>query len=66
MDVKPNFTVESEAAISAPPKVDFGKAPAGAAPSSPAAPAPSAPGATQKSGAPAGGDAAGDLLKKGY
>ncbi len=31
MDVKPNFTVENEAAISAPPKVDFGK-PAPAAP----------------------------------
>ena len=28
MDVKPNFTVENEAAISAPPKVDFDKAPA--------------------------------------
>ena len=26
MDVKPNFTVENEAAISAPPKVDFNKA----------------------------------------
>ena len=30
MDVKPNFTVENEAAISTPPTVDFGKA-AGAA-----------------------------------
>src|SRR5207245_7705073 len=29
MDVKPNFTVESEAAISAPPKVDFSKPPEG-------------------------------------
>ena len=28
MDVKPSFTVENEAAISAPPKVDFGKSPA--------------------------------------
>src|SRR5512141_1296996 len=28
MNVKPNFTVENEAAISAPPKVDFGKTPA--------------------------------------
>ena len=36
MDVKPNFTVENEAAISAPPKVDFNKAPAAPAP----APAP--------------------------
>ena len=30
MDVKPNFTVENEAAISAPPKVDFGKRAGGA------------------------------------
>jgi LemA protein len=30
MDVKPNFTVANEAAVSAPPKVDFEKAPAGA------------------------------------
>ena len=34
MEVKPNFTVENEAAISAPPKVDFGKTPA-APPASP-------------------------------
>jgi LemA protein len=27
MEVKPNFTVESEAAVSTPPKVDFGKPP---------------------------------------
>jgi LemA protein len=27
MDVKPNFTVENEAAVSTPPKVDFGKTP---------------------------------------
>ncbi len=38
MDVKPNFTVENEAAISAPPKVDFGKQPA-----APAVPPPAAP-----------------------
>jgi len=31
MAVKPNFTVANEAAISAPPKVDFDKAPAGGA-----------------------------------
>ncbi len=36
MDVKPNFTVENEAAISAPPKVDFNKAPAAPAPAAPA------------------------------
>ena len=38
MSVKPNFTVENEAAISAPPKVDFNKAP----PAAPAVPAPAA------------------------
>jgi LemA protein len=44
MDVKPNFTVENEAAISAPPKVDFNKAPAQAPAAAPApAPAPAAP-----------------------
>jgi LemA protein len=41
MDVKPNFTVENEAAVSAPPKVDFSK-PA-ASPPAPGAPAPSVP-----------------------
>jgi LemA protein len=53
MDVKPNFTVQNEAAISAPPTVDFGKSPA-----APAAPAPD-----KKGAAPA---EPGDLLKKGY
>jgi len=62
MDVKPNFTVENEAAVSAPPKVDFGKPAAPAAP--PAAAAPSAPKADAKA-APSG-DAAADLMKKGY
>jgi LemA protein len=38
MDVKPNFTVENEAAISAPPKVDFTKSQPGAAPAAPATP----------------------------
>ncbi len=37
MDVKPNFTVENEAAVSKPPTVDFGKTPAPAPP--PPAPA---------------------------
>jgi LemA protein len=56
MDVKPNFAVENEAAVSAPPKVDFGK------PATPAAaPAPAA----DAKGAPAP-DAASELLKKGY
>ncbi|HVN36325.1 MAG TPA: LemA family protein [Casimicrobiaceae bacterium] len=41
MDVKPNFTVENEAAVSVPPKVDFGKPAEPAA--APATPAPAAP-----------------------
>jgi len=42
MNVKPNFTVENESTISAPPKVDFNKAPT--APTVPApAPAPAPP-----------------------
>jgi LemA protein len=40
MELKPNFTVENEAAISAPPKVDFNKAPAQPAPNPTPAPAP--------------------------
>jgi LemA protein len=42
MDVKPNFTVADEAAVSAPPKVDFGKQPGapGATPAAPVVPAP--------------------------
>jgi LemA protein len=65
-DVKPNFAVENEAAISAPPKVDFGKNPA--APAAPAVPAP----APKTSGAPVGktaeaaADPAAELMKKGY
>jgi LemA protein len=48
MDVKPNFTVANEAAVSAPPKVDFSKpgepAATPAAPAAPASvPAPAAP-----------------------
>ncbi|MGP1664340.1 MAG: LemA family protein, partial [Rhodanobacter sp.] len=34
-DPKPSFTVENEKAISAPPKVDFGKPAAAPAPASP-------------------------------
>ncbi len=61
MEVKPNFTVENEAAIAKPPTVDFGKTPA------PAAPAPA-----KTSGLPgdaktaAVADPAADLLKSGY
>ena len=39
MDVKPNFTVENEAAVSKPPTVDFGKPAAAPAVTAPAAPA---------------------------
>jgi len=41
MDVKPNFAVADEAAVSAPPKVDFGKQPA--APAAPVVPPPPPP-----------------------
>jgi LemA protein len=67
MDVKPNFTVENEAAVSAPPKVDFNKpAPAAAAPSGAPAPATPAGTAAPKADAKASADPASDLLKKGY
>jgi LemA protein len=56
MDVKPNFTVENEAAIAKPPAVDFGKTPADKKSD--------ASGDTKTVAvAP---DPAGDLLKKGY
>jgi len=63
MDVKPNFTVENEAAISAPPKVDFGKTPA-----APGVPPPAPP---KTSGTPSdktaeAADPAQELMKKGY
>jgi LemA protein len=48
--VKPNFTVENEAAIARPPAVDFGTAPA-----APPAAAPTAPAAAPPAAAPAGG-----------
>jgi LemA protein len=60
MDVKPNFAVESEAAISAPPKVDFGKTPAPQP-----APATKAAASADTKSAPAPEPAA-DLVKKGY
>ena len=43
MDVKPNFAVENEAAVSKPPTVDFGKAPVAPAVPAPAEPAKKAP-----------------------
>ena len=61
MDVKPNFTVENEAAISAPPKVDFGK-PAAGRPRRAAPP----PAEGRREGRGRAGDPAADLLKKGY
>jgi LemA protein len=51
MNVKPNFTVADENAVSTPPKVDFGK---GAAPAAPVVPPPTSGGATP---APAPGTA---------
>ena len=58
MPVRPNFTVADEAAVSAPPKVDFGKPQPGYGPSvsPPATPAPStapAPATPPKAGTPA-------------
>jgi len=41
MDVKPNFSVESEKTISVPPTVDFSRPAPGVAPAAPPAPAPS-------------------------
>lgn len=59
MDVKPNFTVENEAAIAKPPSVDFGR--------TPAAPAPEKKSALPSDGKTAAApDPAADLLKKGY
>jgi LemA protein len=59
MDVKPNFAVENEKAISAPPTVDFNKTPAPAAP-----PKTSAAPADDKMVVAA--DPAAELIKKGY
>jgi LemA protein len=59
MELKPNFTVENEASISAPPKVDFNK-PAAAPPAAPAAP----PAGTAPP-APKAGEPAADTTKKG-
>ncbi len=65
LDVKPNFSVENEAAISAPPKVEFGKTPGGPTPTPAPAPAKtSAAPAGQSAEAPANQIAG--LLGKGY
>jgi LemA protein len=72
-DVKPNFTVANEAAVSTPPTVDFGKGAPGAtpgaggttpAPKPPTASPPSPPQPPEKKAD--AGDAASELLKKGY
>ena len=63
MDVKPNFTVENEAAISAPPKVDFNKAPA---PPPAPAPAPKSDAGAERQGGCGSPTPAAELLKKGY
>jgi LemA protein len=66
-NVKANFAVADEAAVSKPPTVDFAK-PAPAPAPAPAVPAPAQPAPAKTSDA-SGGDAvsvAGDLLKKGY
>ncbi len=60
MDVKPNFAVQNEAAVGAPPRVEWGNA--RVAPAAPAANA-TVPGNSKDAAAP---DASGDLLKKGY
>jgi LemA protein len=66
MEVKPNFTVENEAVISTPPKVDFGKNPA--APAAPTVPPPAPKTSAQKGDlkAEAPTDPAQELMKKGY
>jgi LemA protein len=70
MDVKPNFTVEDEAAVSRPPTVDFGKpapAPSVPAPSTPpAVPAPKSDAGPSGRTATAEPADANDLMKKGY
>lgn len=64
-DVKPNFTVADEGAVSRPPAVDFGKGAPGAPGTTPAPvpPAPAVPPPEKKADA---GDIVNDLLKKGY
>jgi LemA protein len=65
MDVKPNFTVADEAAVSTPPKVDFGKQPG--APATPSAPPPKTSAITSEpKTASATSDPAAELPKKGY
>jgi len=62
MDVKPNFAVADEAAVSTPPKVDFGKQPGAPPIVPPPVPKTSAAGTTQQAIA----DPAAEVLKKGY
>jgi LemA protein len=64
MDLKPNFSVADEAAVSTPPKVDFGKQP-GAPAAPPTSPKTSAI-TTEPKTASTTPDPSTDLLKKGY
>jgi LemA protein len=64
MDVKPNFSVADEAAVSTPPKVDFGKQPG--APATPPPPPKTSAITTEPKTASATSDPAADLPKKGY
>jgi LemA protein len=66
MDVKPNFAVADEAAVSAPPKVDFGKPPAAPAPAPAPAPKTSALPGDGKALAAAPAEPAVDPMSKGY
>lgn len=65
-DVKPNFTVADEGAVSRPPTVDFGKGAPGAPGTSakPTPPAPVVPPPAEKKAD--AGDIVNELLKKGY
>jgi hypothetical protein len=64
MDVKPNFSVADEAAVSTPPKVDFGKQPG--APATPPPPPKTSAITTEPKTASATSNPAADLPKKGY
>jgi LemA protein len=64
MDVKPNFSVADEAAVSTPPKVDFGKQPG--APATPPPPPKTSAITSEPKTASATPDPAADLPQKGY
>src|SRR5213595_3403437 len=64
MDVKPNFSVADEAAVSTPPKVDFGKQPG--APATPPPPPKTSAITSEPKTASATPDPAAEPAKKGY